>query len=176
MSCRRLVFDTGPLNSFTVVSQLDLLEAVCAGHGTWPLSVQRELRAGIRFKPALAAVLQATFLGVPEVLEHPTDLLEAELLRLRLAGSSLGRHHNRGEAEVIFLARRRRGVVVSEDRDARVLAATELGAGHVIGTPYLLRRAVRMRLIGPDEAWEIYRAMIAAGRHLERVDREGFKG
>ena len=98
MSCRRLVFDTGPLNSFTVVSQLDLLEAVCAGHGTWPLSVQRELRAGVRSKPALAAALQVTFLGVPEVLEHPTDLLEAELLRLRLAGSSLGRHHNCGEA------------------------------------------------------------------------------
>ena len=51
MSCRRLVFDTGPLNSFTVVSQLDLLEAVCTGHGTWPLSVQRELRAGVRSKP-----------------------------------------------------------------------------------------------------------------------------
>ena len=34
MSCRRLVFDTGPLNSFTVVSQLDLLEAVCAGRST----------------------------------------------------------------------------------------------------------------------------------------------
>jgi predicted nucleic acid-binding protein len=176
VSCRRLVFDTGPLNSFTVVSQLDLLEAVCAGHGTWPMSVQRELRAGVRSKPALAAALQATFLGVPEVLEHPTDLLEAELLRLRLAGSSLGRHRNRGEAEAIFLARRRRGVVVSEDRDARVLAAAELGAGHVIGTPYLLRRAVRMRLIGPDEAWEIYRAMLTAGRHLEPVDPEGFKG
>ena len=134
MSCRRLVFDTGPLNSFTVVSQLDLLDAVCAGHGTWPLSVQRELGAGVRFKPTLAAMLQA-----------------------------------------IFLARRRGGVVVSEDRDARVLAATELGAGHAIGTPYLLRRAVRMRLVGPDEAWEIYRGMVAAGRHLERVDREVFK-
>ena len=176
MSCRRLVFDTGPLNSFAVVCQLDLLEAVCAGHATWPLSVQRELRAGVRFKPALAAVLQASFLGAPEVLEHPTDLLEAELLRLRLAGSSLGRHRNRGEAEAICLARRRGGVVVSEDRDARVLAVTELGPGHAVGTPYLLRRAVRGRLVGPDEAWEIYRAMVAAGRHLERVGREGFKG
>ena len=46
----------------------------------------------------------------------------------------------------------------------------------MIGTPYLLRRAVRMRLIGPDEAWEIHRAMPTAGRHLERVDPEGFKG
>jgi predicted nucleic acid-binding protein len=174
MSCRRLVFDTGPLNSFAVVSQLDLLEAICAGHGTWPLSVQRELRAGVRFKPALAAMLQATFLGVPEVLEHPTDLLEAELLRLRLAGSSLGRHHNRGEAEAIFLARRRRGVVVSEDRDARLLAAAEPGVGGVVGTPYLLRRAVRTKLVGPDEAWEIYRAMLAAGRHLERAARDRF--
>ena len=64
---------------------------------------------------------------------------------------------------------------VSEDRDARVLAATELGAGHAIGTPYLLRRAVRMRLVGPDDAWEIYRGMVAAGRHLERVDQEVFK-
>ena len=34
--------------------------------------MQRELRAGVRFKPVLAAVLQATFLGVPEVLENPT--------------------------------------------------------------------------------------------------------
>ena len=176
MSCRRLVFDTGPLSSFAVVAQLDLLEVVCAGHGSWPLSVQGELRAGSRVQPALAGVLEAAFLGPPEVLEHPVDLLEAELLRGRLAGSSLGQRHNCGEAEAIFLARRRRGVVVSEDRDARVLAATELGPGHVIGTPYLLRRAVWMRLIGPDEAWEIYRAMLTAGRHLERVDPEGFKG
>ena len=57
MSCRRLVFDTGPLNSFTVVSQLDLLEAVCAGHGSWPLSVQRELRAGEEDRLGLAAVV-----------------------------------------------------------------------------------------------------------------------
>lgn len=172
MSCRRLVFDTGPLNSFAVVAQLDLLDAACAGHGTWPLSVQRELRAGVRFEPALAAMVEASFLGVPEVLEKPADILEAELLRLRLAGSSLGRHHNRGEAEAIFLARRRGGVVVSEDRDARALAAAELGPGHVVGTPYLLRRAVRMGLVEPSEAWGIYRGMLAAGRHLERVDRK----
>ena len=68
MSCRRLVFDTGPLSSFAVIAQLDLLEAVCAGHGSWPLSVQRELRAGAAAQPALAGVLQAAFLGVPEVL------------------------------------------------------------------------------------------------------------
>jgi hypothetical protein len=54
MSCRRLVFDTGPLCSFAVVSRLDLLEAICAGHGSWPLSVQRELRAGATTLPALA--------------------------------------------------------------------------------------------------------------------------
>ena len=50
------------------------------------------------------------------------------------------------------------------------MAATELGAGRVIGTPYLLRRAVRMRLAEPDEAWEVYRAMVAAGRRLGRLD------
>jgi predicted nucleic acid-binding protein len=123
MSCGKLVLDTGPLSSFAVVAQLDLLEAVCAGHGSWPLSVQRELQAGARVRPALTDVLESAFLGAPVVLEHPLDLLEAELLRLRLAGSSLSHRHNRGEAEAIFLARRRRGVFVSEDRDARVLAA-----------------------------------------------------
>jgi hypothetical protein len=40
MSCRRLVFDTGPLSSFAAVARLDLLEAVCAGHAAWPLSVR----------------------------------------------------------------------------------------------------------------------------------------
>jgi hypothetical protein len=88
MSCRRLVFDTGPLSSFAVVARLDLLEAICAGHGSWPLSVQRELRAGASALPALAHAHQAGFLGVPEVLERPADILEAELLRARLAGSS----------------------------------------------------------------------------------------
>jgi hypothetical protein len=29
MSCRKLVFDTGPLSSFAVVAQLGLLEGVC---------------------------------------------------------------------------------------------------------------------------------------------------
>jgi hypothetical protein len=77
MSCGKLVFDTGPLSSFAVVARLDLLEAVCAGHGSWPLSVECELRAGARAKPALAGILDAAFLGAPEVLEHPADLLEA---------------------------------------------------------------------------------------------------
>jgi predicted nucleic acid-binding protein len=174
MSCRRLVFDTGPLSSFAVVAQLDLLEVVCAGHGSWPLSVQRELRAGARAQPALAGVLEAAFLGSPEVLEHPVDLLEAELLRIRLAGSSLSQRHNRGEAEAIFLARRRRGVFVSEDRDARVLAAGELGADRVVGTPDLLARAVRMGLVGPEGAWQIYRAMLAAGRRPGHLGRDWF--
>ncbi|HEV2919646.1 MAG TPA: hypothetical protein VG673_10435, partial [Actinomycetota bacterium] len=71
MSCRKLVFDTGPLSSFAVVAQLDLLEAVCAGHGSWPLSVQRELQAGARVRPALTDVLESAFLGAPAVLEHP---------------------------------------------------------------------------------------------------------
>ena len=149
MSCRRLVFDTGPLSSFAVIARLDLLEAICAGHGSWPLSVQRELRAGVRTLPALAHAHQARFLGRPEVLEHPADLLEAELLWVRLAGSSRSQRHNRGEAEAILLARRRRGMFVSEDRDARVLAAVELGPGRVAGTTDLLARAVRMGLVGP---------------------------
>lgn len=165
MSCRRLVFDTGPLSSFAVVARLDLLEAICAGHGSWPLSVQRELRAGVRTLPALAHARQARFLGHPEVLEHPADLLEAELLRVRLAGSSRSQRHNRGEAEAILLARRRRGVFVSEDGDARVLAAVELGPGRVAGTTDLLARAVRMGLVGPAEARTLYQAMLAAGRH-----------
>jgi predicted nucleic acid-binding protein len=174
MSCRKLVFDTGPLSSFAVVAQLDLLEVVCAGHGSWPLSVQRELQAGARVRPALTDVLESAFLGAPVVLEHPLDLLEAELLRLRLAGSSLSHRHNRGEAEAIFLARRRRGVFVSEDRDARVLAAGELGAGRVVSTPDLLARAVRMGLVRRDGAWEIYRAMLAAGRRLGHIRSDRF--
>jgi hypothetical protein len=109
MSCGRLVFDTGPLSSFAVVGRLGLLEGVCAGHGSWPLSVQREVRAGARAQPALTGVLAATFLGVPEVLEHPADLLEAELLRVRLAGSSLSQRHNRGDHRAMLATGRRPG-------------------------------------------------------------------
>ncbi|HEV2823824.1 MAG TPA: hypothetical protein VG035_01255, partial [Actinomycetota bacterium] len=165
---------TGPLSSFAVVARLDLLEAICAGHGSWPLSVQRELRAGARALPALAHAHQIGFLGVPEVLEHPADILEAELLRARLAGSSLSQRHNRGEAEAIFLARRRRGVVVSEDRDARVLAAAELGPGRVAGTTDLLARAVRMGLLRPEGARELHRAMLAAGRRPGHLHPDQF--
>jgi predicted nucleic acid-binding protein len=170
MSCRRLVFDTGPLCSFAVVAQLDLLEAICAGHGSWPMSVQRELRTGARALPALARAHELTFLGAPEVLEHPADILEAELLRVRLAGSSLSPRQNRGEAEAIFLARRRRGVLVSEDRDALVLAARELGRGRVARTPDLLARALRMGLVEATDAWKLHRAMVAAGRRPGRLD------
>jgi hypothetical protein len=122
--------DTGPLSSFAVVAQLDLLEAVCAGHGSWPLSVQRELQAGARVQPALTDVLESAFL---------------------------------------------RGVFVSEDRDARVMAAGELGAGRVVSTPDLLARAVRMGLVRPDGAWEIYRAMLAAGRRLGHIRSDRFR-
>jgi hypothetical protein len=129
MSCGKLVFDTGPLSSFAVVAHLDLLEVVCAGHGSWPLSVQRELQAGARVQPALSDVLESAFL---------------------------------------------RGVFVSEDRDARVMAAGELGAGRVVSTPDLLARAVRMGLVRPDGAWEIYRAMLAAGRRLGHIRSDRF--
>ena len=115
MSCRKLVFDTGPLSSFAVVAQLGLLEVVCAGQ-----------------------------------------------------------RHNRGEAEAIVLARRLGGVFVSEDRDARVLAAGELGANRVVGTPDLLARGVRMGLVGPESAWQIYRAMLAAGRRPGRLKPDWF--
>ena len=174
MSCRRLVFDTGPLSSFAVVTRLDLLEAICAGHGAWPLSVRRELRAGARVVPALDRAHKVGFLGVPEVLERPADLLDAELLRVRLAGSSLGPRRNRGEAEAIFLARRRGGVFVSEDRDALVLAAGELSPARVVDTPGLLARAVRTGLVEPEEAWTTYRAMLAAGRRLGRLNPDLF--
>jgi len=95
MSCRRLVFDTGPLNSFAVVGRLDLLDAVCASHATWP-------------------------------------------------------------------------------RDARVLAAAELGSGRVAGTTDLLARAVRLGLVGPEGAWAVRQAMLAAGRRPGRVSRDRF--
>jgi hypothetical protein len=129
MSCGKLVFDTGPLSSLAVVAHLDLLEVVCAGHGSWPLSVQRELQAGARVQPALSDVLESAFL---------------------------------------------RGVFVSEDRDARVMAAGQLGAGRVVSTPDLLARAVRMGLVRPDGAWEIYRAMLAAGRRLGHIRSDRF--
>jgi hypothetical protein len=129
MSCGKLVFDTGPLSSFAVVAHLDLLDVVCAGHGSWPLSVQRELQAGARVQPALTDVLESAFL---------------------------------------------RGVFVPEDRDARVMAAGELGAGRVVSTPDLLARAVRMGLVRPDGAWEIYRAMLAAGRRLGHIRSDRF--
>jgi hypothetical protein len=44
----------------------------------------------------------------------------------------------------------------------------------VVGTPDLLARAVRMGLVRPDGAWEIHRAMLAAGRRLGRVRRDQF--
>ena len=87
MSCRRLVFDTGHSAPSPSSPNSIFSKSSGAGHGSWPLSVQRELRAGARAQPALAGVLEAAFLGSPEVLEHPVDLLEAELLRIRLAGA-----------------------------------------------------------------------------------------
>ena len=97
------------------------------------------------------------------------------LLEVVCAGhGSLGQRHNRGEAEAIFLARRLGGVFVSEDRDARVLAAGELGANRVVGTPDLLARGVRMGLVGPERAWQIYRAMLAAGRRPGHLKPDWF--
>jgi hypothetical protein len=66
-----------------------------------------------------------------------------------------------------------RGVFVSEDRDARVMAAGELRAGRVVSTPDLLARAVGMGLVRPDGAWEIYRAMLA-GRRLGHIRSDRF--
>jgi hypothetical protein len=74
----------------------------------------------------------------------------------------------------MLLARRLGGVFVSEDRDARVLAAGELGANRVVGTPVLPARGVRTGLLGPEGAWQIYRAMLAAGRRPGRLKPDWF--
>jgi hypothetical protein len=108
------------------------------------------------------------------VLDHPADMLEAELLRVRLAGSMLSQRHNRGRQRPSSSRGPGRGVFVSEDRDARVLAAGELGPGRVIGTPELLGRAVLMGLLAPEDAWKLYRAMLAAGRRPGRATRDSF--
>jgi predicted nucleic acid-binding protein len=63
----------------------------------------------------------------------------------------------------------------SDDRRARTVAATLLGAGRVVGTADLLRECVAQGLMTPLDAYTAYELARSRGAFLPSLDRAAFQ-
>lgn len=151
---KTLVFNSTPLIYLTKVGLSDVFEDLKAEMLTSP-SVKREVvDEGKRKGVPDAIVLEKLFeSNVFEVVEPKDRGFLSRLLETR------GLHVT--DAEVLTLARERKGLAVIDDEVARKTAKV-YGIAYV-GTPYVLVRAVSERLITKERAKQAVNDMVFVG-------------
>lgn len=151
---KTLVFNSTPLIYLTKVGLSDVFEDLKAEMLTSP-SVKREVvDEGKREGVPGAIVLEKLFeSNVFEVVEPKDRGFLSRLLETR------GFHVT--DAEVLTLARERKGLAVIDDEVARKTAKV-YGIAYV-GTPYVLVRAVSERLITKERAKQTVNDMVFVG-------------
>lgn len=151
---KTLVFNSTPLIYLTKVGLSDVFEDLKAEMLTSP-SVKREVvDEGKRKGVPDAIVLEKLFeSNVFEVVEPKDRGFLSRLLETR------GFHVT--DAEVLTLARERKGLAVIDDEVARKTAKV-YGIAYV-GTPYVLVRAVSERLITKERAKQAVNDMVFVG-------------
>ena len=151
---KTLVFNSTPLIYLTKVGLSDIFEDLKAEMLTSP-SVKREVvDEGKRKGVPDAIVLEKLFeSNVFEVVEPKDRGFLSRLLETR------GLHVT--DAEVLTLARERKGLAVIDDEVARKTAKV-YGIAYV-GTPYVLVRAVSERLITKERAKQAVNDMVFVG-------------
>ena len=142
-----LLLDNTVLSNFASVERMDLLYRV-VGRGAVPLQVFQELQQGIK-----KGLLPPVDVSRLQVLE-PTPEEEVDYNRLR-------QKLNRGEAACLAIAAHRKARVLTDDRDARILAG-RMGIP-VSGTLGVLVQLVRSGSSTLDEADRLLEAMIRQG-------------
>jgi predicted nucleic acid-binding protein len=63
----------------------------------------------------------------------------------------------------------------TDDKKARTVAKSIVGADRVIGSIGLLKQAVTCGLLSPDEAYMAYKKMVAAGGFLPEIQLDYFQ-
>ena len=163
-----VLYDSVSLNHFGIPNRLDILENLFGRHELprWSETVASEIDTGANLGHAHCEnVLRADWLGDPEAIE-PKDLAAVQIIRTAMTDPREPSTKNLGEAESLFLARKYQGWFVTDDGVAHdwSLRNGMLGAGRVLDTVDILRRAVSYEDIGETDAKAIYDLVIAAGR------------
>lgn len=150
----RYSFDTSPLNYFTRVDQLELLETAFAGRSFVAPEVMIEIGDGVASHPELKPVIDAGWLTVQK-LNDITDLEIIAYLEQRFGTSERAKH--RGEIGAIAVAKKLNARAVLDDLVARN-AAQSLGL-KIIGTVGLLANFAADKKLTEKDAWEIHEDM-----------------
>ncbi len=79
-----------------------------------------------------------------------------------------------GETETIVLCEKHYCYMASDDKKARKCGAEYLGQDRIVGSLFLLHKAVKTSLLSVDEAMETVELMKKKGGFLPFVDREYF--
>lgn len=163
--------DTTVLCCFAAVERLDVVRDVLAGQGRWTEAVRFEVGRSARHLPALADVEPAGWLGEPVALAGDSEVLGVEHLRRAVfRGRDLNPRRHLGEAQSIYLIQHREefsdAVWLSDDRDSLRYAR---GQGiEAADTMDVVRAAVALALLTPDDGFDLLRAMERGGRKLRQ--------
>ena len=155
--------DNTVLINFAIISRMDLLDRLANGNGQWCATVASEC-AESASRPGLGALDDArTIFGEPL---YPTGAEYQDMLLLReeLASPGDRRHKHLGEAETLAIMLRRRvnGFFVTDDNEARRLAA--MNGVQVVTTWRLLLVALRHGWVDADTLWGYVQTLARAKR------------
>ena len=155
--------DNTVLVNFAHIGRLQLLGTLLSGKGRWCATVAEECSASASVVGLEALDGAAAIFGEPE-RPNAAELIDARLLRDRMAAPGDHRFAHLGEAETVAIMSRRfaDSYFVTDDADARVIGAAE--GLKVLSTWELLRLLVRSGLLSPDELWGDLEVLRSAGR------------
>ncbi len=167
--------DNTVLINFALISRMDLLERLANGRGRWCATVAIECSESAR-AAGLAALTEANRIFGEPLYPDPAELQDTLALRNELARPGDHRRKHLGEAETLAIMVRRRihGFFVTDDNEARRLAARN--KVQVVDTWLLFRMAHRQAWIDADTLWGYVQTLRMHQRSLPRGvhDRPSF--
>lgn len=114
--------DNTVLINFAIIRRMDLLAELLNGQGSWCISIARECQKSQTYYPDL--VLANAIFGAPLTPDR-VEYEDTRTLRDSMASPGDPNTKHLGEAETIAIISRRRidGFFLTDDRDAKALAA-----------------------------------------------------
>jgi predicted nucleic acid-binding protein len=169
---RRSLFfpDNTVLINYAHMDELDLLERLLNGRGSWTITLSQEVADSARI-PGLSSLQNVgSFLGSP-IAPSPTERIHTLDIRKTFAAPGDPKKKHLGEAETfaVIQARDSRHFIVTDDGDAyRYATSHEIP---VQTTCDLLALAVKVGFIEFDVAWLKLEALFSMPRYITQAPR-----
>jgi predicted nucleic acid-binding protein len=114
--------DNTVLINFAIIQRIDLLAELINQRGTWCISVARECKNSATYYPNMADA--PAIFGTP-LFPDRAERIDTENLRTSMAGPGDPATRHLGEAETVAIMNRRQidGFFLTDDQDAKALAA-----------------------------------------------------